>query len=77
MCGGEGCGKVDMALVAASVFGGVPEGAKAGDYCCLSGVDARDVVCGTGTGDAMVYPPCFVPAGAFQSFRFLERKPFS
>lgn len=63
MCGGPGCGKISMAVIAPTVYGGVPVDAKAGDYCCLSGVDNRGATCGT--GDPVVHPPCFVPAGAF------------
>lgn len=66
LCGGPGCGSVDMRLVAPTVDGVVPEGATSGDYCCNSGIDARAVTCGT--GDPVVYPPCFVPAGAFKLF---------
>eukprot|EP00752_Nemacystus_decipiens_P009205 g8221.t1 len=64
MCGGTGCGKIDMIVIAPTVYGGVPDDAKAGDYCCLSGVDERNVVCGT--GDPVAHPPCIVPAALTQ-----------
>ncbi|CAM9534876.1 unnamed protein product, partial [Ectocarpus fasciculatus] len=61
MCGGPGCGSIDMNLVAPTVEGDVPVDAKSGDYCCTSGVDIRDVTCGTGADEG--YPPCLIPAG--------------
>lgn len=61
MCGGTGCGSRDMNDVAATVPGGVPLGAKSDDYCCVSGVDARGVTCGTGEDQG--YPPCFINPG--------------
>lgn len=61
MCGGAGCGSIDMNLITPTVVGDVPDDAKSSAYCCTTGVDARDVICGTGDGQA--YPPCFIPVG--------------
>ncbi|CAM9725557.1 unnamed protein product, partial [Ectocarpus sp. 6 AP-2014] len=72
MCGGSGCGSVDMNLVAPTVEGDVPIDAKSGDYCCTSGVDTRDVTCGTGTGDDEGYPPCFIPADFAEDTCYVE-----
>ncbi|CAM9927980.1 unnamed protein product, partial [Ectocarpus fasciculatus] len=60
MCGGIGCGSIDMALVAPTVKGDVPAHAKSSAYCCTSGVDDMGVTCGTGEEEG--YPPCLIPA---------------
>ncbi|CAM9220224.1 unnamed protein product, partial [Ectocarpus sp. 8 AP-2014] len=62
MCGGAGCGSIDMTLVAPTVKGDVPEHAKSSAYCCTSGVDDMGIRCGTGKGEGS--PPCLIPAPA-------------
>lgn len=64
ICGGVGCGSLDMALVVPTVKGDVPEHAKSSAYCCTSGVDDKVVICGTEEEEG--YPPCLIPAPSFE-----------
>lgn len=57
MCGGDGCGSVDIRYVE-ETLGALPDNAKASDYCCTKAFSMQTPLCGEGDSTST---PCLIP----------------